>query len=213
MLDRIGTNAKIEDLFEEVNHLVESATGIPMTYKIVVNSDELLGIMDELRDAIPREVRSASQVLEEQQNIVNDARAKAEEILAKANEEATHIVEAAKAEAERLTRQEEVVAHAEVLAKDIKETAIREQMEIRQSADEYARAHKEDLLAWEESMLSYLDERLLSALNAVHESRDLVNGEREQMEREYEATASAGDREMEMMDMEEAFPEERREED
>ena len=77
-------------------------------------------ILDDLKEAIPREVKKVPpSCWKEQKAIINKAHEDADNIVVQAKTEAERIVEIAKAEAERLVRQEEVVQQAQSFAEDI----------------------------------------------------------------------------------------------
>ena len=67
-----------------------------------MEESDLAEILDDLKEAIPREVKSAAKLLEEQKAIINKAHEDADNIVVQAKTEAERIVEIAKAEAERL---------------------------------------------------------------------------------------------------------------
>ena len=93
MIERNNTSVTLDRIFEDIYNLVTEANRIPLTDKVIIEANDLADALDELKAAIPKEVRNASQVLEEQKSIVN-----------KAYEDADRIVEQAKAEAERIVR-------------------------------------------------------------------------------------------------------------
>ena len=178
MLERLSTNVTLDQIFDDLYNLISEANRIPLTDKIIVEESDLSAILDDLKEAIPKEVKNAGKVLEDSKNILNSAREEAAATVEKANSEAEHIITAAKEEAERLVRQEEIVRQAEMLAKDIKASAQRYEDEVKQSADEYADQVKTDSLQYADDMLGYLGNSLQSALRAIEDNRNSVNDER-----------------------------------
>ena len=178
MLERLSTNVTLDQIFDDLYNLISEANRIPLTDKIIVEESDLSAILDDLKEAIPKEVKNAGKVLEESKNILSSAREEAAATVEKANSEAEHIITAAKEEAERLVRQEEIVRQAEMLAKDIKISAQRYEDEVKQGADEYADQVKTDSLQYADDMLGYLGNSLQSALRAIDDNRNSVNDER-----------------------------------
>jgi cell division septum initiation protein DivIVA len=178
MLERLSTNVTLDQIFDDLYNLISEANRIPLTDKIIVEESDLSAILDDLKEAIPKEVKNAGKVLEDSKNILNSAREEAAATVEKANSEAEHIITAAKEEAERLVRQEEIVRQAEMLAKDIKVSAQRYEDEVKQGADEYADQVKTDSLQYADDMLGYLGNSLQSALRAIEDNRNSVNDER-----------------------------------
>jgi cell division septum initiation protein DivIVA len=181
MLERLSTNVTLDQIFDDLYNLISEANRIPLTDKIIVEESDLSAILDDLKEAIPKEVKNAGKVLEDSKNILNSAREEAAATVEKANAESEHIITAAKEEAERLVRQEEIVRQAEMLAKDIKASAQRYEDEVKQGADQYADQVKSDSLVYAEDMLSYLSNSLQSALRAIDDNRSSVGEERKSL--------------------------------
>lgn len=182
MLERLGTNVTLDQIFEDLYNLISEANRIPLTDKIIVEESDLSTILEDLKEAIPKEVKNAGKVLDDSKNIMNSAREEAAAIVEKANTEAEHIVTAAKEEAERRLRQEEIVRQAEMLSKDIKTSAQRYEDEVKQEADQYADRIRTDSLQYADDMLGYLSNNLQSALEAITSNRKNINDERTNLE-------------------------------
>lgn len=178
MLERLSTNVTLDQIFDDLYNLISEANRIPLTDKIIVEESDLSAILDDLKEAIPKEVKRASEVLTESQKIMSSAKEEAAATVEKANLEAEHIITAAKEEADRLVRQEEIVRQAEMLSKDIKTSAQRYEDEVKQGADQYADQVKTDSLQYADDMLGYLGNSLQSALRAIEDNRNSVNEER-----------------------------------
>ena len=162
-------------------NLISAASRIPLTDKIIVEESDLAEILDDLKEAIPREVKSAAKLLEEQKAIVNKAHEDADNIVLQAKTEADRILEIAKSEAERLVRQEEVVQQAQAFADDVKSVAERNAQEVKEEADAYAERVKMDVLQYADDMLAYLSGNLQSALQGLNDNRGSVNEERRKL--------------------------------
>ena len=167
-------NVALEKLFEEFYNMIAGARNVPFTEKIMLDEDDLVNLIEDLKNAIPREIKSATQVLEEQKNIVNKAYADADRIVQQAKNEAERIIGVAQAEADAKIRQEEVVKQASAVAEEIKANALRYQEETKAAADEYALRVKQDSLQYADDMLGYLGENLQSALQGLQDNRQNI---------------------------------------
>lgn len=116
-----------------------------MTTTLLVDEDQVFSIIDQLRVAIPEEVKRANRV-----------EAERERILAQAHEEAERIRQLAKQEAEELVRRDRVAASAEQRAENILERARHEAEALRHDADVYV-----------VDVLAKLEEDLLRSLSVV----------------------------------------------
>lgn len=177
MIERNKTNVALDGLFDEFLDLVSNARRVPLMDKIMLDENDLLNIIDDLKEAIPREIKSANQVLEEQKNIVDKAYADADHIVQQAKEEAERIVSVAQAEADAKVQQEEIVKQANAVAEDIKANALRYQEETKLAADEYALQVKQSSLKYADDMLEFLSGNLTSALGGLKENIQSVKEE------------------------------------
>ena len=177
MIERNKTNVALDGLFDEFLDLVSNARRVPLMDKIMLDENDLLNIIDDLKEAIPREIKSANQVLEEQKNIVDKAYADADRIVQQAKEEAERIVSVAQAEADAKVQQEEIVKQANAVAEDVKANALRYQEETKLAADENALQVKQSSLKYADDMLEFLSGNLTSALGGLKENIQSVKEE------------------------------------
>lgn len=177
MIERNNTSATLDRIFEEVYNIITEANRIPLTEKIIIEESDLAGALDELKAAIPKEVRNASQVLEEQKSIVNKAYEEADRIVQQAKAEAERIVGVANAEADRIVQEEEIVKQANAVAEEIRSNALRYQEEVKAEADDYAMRVKQDSLQYADDMLAYLGNNLQSALQGLSDNRSSILAE------------------------------------
>ena len=59
MIDR-STSATLDRIFDEMYNLISEANRIPLTDKIIIEESDLAGILDDLKEAIPKEVKKQS---------------------------------------------------------------------------------------------------------------------------------------------------------
>ena len=100
---------------------------MPLTTNVVVDQNAALGLIDELRVAVPEEVRAAKRINAEGERIIEKAQDEAERIVAKAQEQAAFLI------GERGLTQA-----AESQSRDIIAEARRDGDDIRRGADDYA---------------------------------------------------------------------------
>ena len=177
MIEHENENVNLDRIFEEMYELINEARRLPLTDKILIEESDLSGLMDDLKEAIPKEVKSATQVLEAQKLILNKARADADRIVENARVEAEGIVERAQVKAKQLVQQEEVVHQANVAADEIRKESLQYQMEVRREADDYALRVKHEALQYADDMLDYIGKGLRSALQGIEENQGNVAAE------------------------------------
>lgn len=188
MIERSNTNVALEKLFEEVYKMMAEAKRVPFTERIMLDESDLANALDDLKDAIPREIKSANQVLEEQKNIVNKAYADADRIVQEAKAEAERLLNVAQAEADAKVQQEEIVKQANAEAEEVKASTEQYESEtkaaadayaeqVRREADEYSLMVKQDALQYADEMLVFIDQTLQSAVRSLAENRENIGEE------------------------------------
>jgi vacuolar-type H+-ATPase subunit H len=103
---------KVLDLLEEIEEICDTASGVPLTNKIMVDKAELIEIVGDIRKALPDEIQQAQFIKDERERILGDAK-----------EEYETIIKDAELRAEMLVDQNEITARAKQRAKDISESA------------------------------------------------------------------------------------------
>lgn len=182
MIERSNTNVALDRIFDEVYDMMNEAKRIPFSDKIMLDETDLVNVLDDLKEAIPREIKSATQVLEEQKTIVNNAYADAERIVQQAKDEAERIIAAANAEAEAKLQQEEIVQQANAFAAEVKSNALRYQQETESAADEYSLNNKRMSLQYADDMMAYLCQEMQKSLDILHENRECISAEMQNVE-------------------------------
>ena len=100
-----------------------------MTNNVVIDKDAAFDLIDELRAAIPEEIRAAKRINSEGERILEKAQEEAERVLGKAQEQAAFLIE-----------ERGLTAAAEDASARIIGEAQDEAAEVRRGADEYAAA-------------------------------------------------------------------------
>lgn len=124
--DEAQTEAGLHVILDDLAHLVETARAMPMSSSVLVHKADALGLIDEMRRALPEQLAHADEVL-----------AEANAVLAEANQQAEDILNTARARAIELVQKEQVVVQAESQARSIVEEAERTAAELRVDADDY----------------------------------------------------------------------------
>jgi len=96
---------------EQLDELVQQAKSMPLSSSVLVNRDELLDIIKEMRESLPEEVKQARWVVKDREDLLAKAREKSDALLDKAREEQLRmatkeaVVQRAYEEAERIAAQ------------------------------------------------------------------------------------------------------------
>jgi cell division septum initiation protein DivIVA len=114
-------------LVERLDSLIANGTKLPFSNNVVVDQLQAQELLDQLRAAVPEEVRQAKRINQESERILERAQEEAEHIKARAQEQAAFLI------GERGLTQE-----AERRSTELTQAAELQAEEIRRGADEYA---------------------------------------------------------------------------
>ncbi|HXF85315.1 MAG TPA: hypothetical protein VNK49_08000 [Anaerolineales bacterium] len=116
----------ILQLIDRLEELFNESKSIPLTRNVMVDEDRMLDIIDQMRIAIPEEVKKAQQLLGQR-----------DRILAQAQEEANRTLEIARQKADQLVMKDMIVQEAQRRAEQILAQARADAETIRAEADDY----------------------------------------------------------------------------
>lgn len=113
-------------LVDRLEELFNQSRPIWFTHNVVVDEDKILDLIDQMRVAIPEEVKKAQQVL-----------AQRDRVLAQAQEEANRTLAIAREKSDQLVERDAIVQAAQARAEQIVLQARGDIVSTRQEADEY----------------------------------------------------------------------------
>ena len=142
----------IHEAIDRLEYLIAHSRQIPLTRTVVVDQEEALACIDDLRLSLPDEVKQARWTLQEQQRLLSEAQAEAARIVNKASERAQTMIGGHEL-AKRAEKQ------AEVLLKE----AMAKADETRRAADRYA---------WE--VMQSLEAQLLRTVSTVKKGAEAL---------------------------------------
>lgn len=116
----------IMHLVDRLEELLNQSRPFPFTHNVLVDEDRMLDIIDQMRVAIPDEVKKAQQLVNQR-----------DRILAQAQEEANRLVAIAREKSEQLLERDAIVQAAQARAEQLDAQAREEAERIRQEADAY----------------------------------------------------------------------------
>jgi len=144
----------IQHLVDRLEQTLNDSPRLPLSAYLLVSEDRIFNIIDQMRVAVPEEIKRANRIESEK-----------DRILAQAKEEAERIRGLAKQEAEELISRDAVIQAAQQRAENILERARRDASALRDDADAYV---AEVLMKLEEDLLRSLSV-VRNGLNKVHQ--------------------------------------------
>ena len=116
----------ILQLIDRLEELFNDAKAVPFTHNVIVDEDKMLELIDQMRIAIPEEVKKAQQVV-----------AQRDRVMAQAQEEANRTLQIARDKADQLVQKDMIVQEAQRRADQIVNQARGEAEATRVDADNY----------------------------------------------------------------------------
>jgi len=114
--------ADILYLVDRLEELVGVGKRVPFSTRIMVEEEEFLALVDQLREAVPNEIKQAQRVIKERERIIGEAQ-----------DEAGRIIKSAQSQSERLISQNGILLEARQRSEDL----------LRQAEEEHQRARSE----------------------------------------------------------------------
>lgn len=116
----------ILQLIDRLEELFNESWTFPFTHSVVVDEDRMLELIDQMRIAIPDEVKKAQQLI-----------AQRDRVMAQAQEEANRTLALAREKADQMTQKDNIVAEAQRRAEQVLAQARAEAENTRADADNY----------------------------------------------------------------------------
>ena len=84
---------KVIELLQEIEDILDTSGGFPLTGKVMVDPDEIRNLLKEIRDELPEEIQQAQWIKNERQRILDDAKKEYDSLIKVANEKADQLVD------------------------------------------------------------------------------------------------------------------------
>jgi hypothetical protein len=112
--------ADILYLLDRLEELVGIGKRVPFSGRVMVEEEEFLALVDQLRVAVPNEIRQAQRVIRERERIVGEAQ-----------DEGARIIQIAQDRAEAMVSQHNIVGEARIRSEEILRATEEEQQRAR----------------------------------------------------------------------------------
>ena len=108
----MSNGVTVLDLLDEMEEIIETASTVPLTAKVVVEAEEMQDLIKKTRESLPDDVQQARWIRNEKERILSEAK-----------QEYTRIIMEAKKEADRLVEDSIILRRARSMATGIYEAA------------------------------------------------------------------------------------------
>ena len=177
--------SRIEQLINEIEEYIDSCKYQPLSNtKIVVNKEEMEELIVELRLRVPDEIKKYQKIISQQDAILSDARAQAENMIADATAQTNELVSDHEVMQRAYAKANEVIEEANKQAQAIVDSAVNDANSIRQGAVQYTDSMLANVQGIMESAMQESRQRFDSLFNAlngtcevcIQNRQELMNG-------------------------------------
>ena len=120
-------NIELDSILLDMEDMVNNASRIPLSGKVLVDGDSLLECIDKIHALLPEEIKQAKQVL-----------AQSDKLLESIESQGKKILEDARAQASRLVMEDTIVQQAQAYAAEIEKIAKQQAMDLRNEVTNYS---------------------------------------------------------------------------
>lgn len=113
----------IMHLVDRLEDLINQGRPFPFTHNVIIDEDRILDLIDQMRVAIPEEVKKSQQLLAQRDRILAQAQEEANRTIAIAREKSDQLVARDAIAQASHTRADQIIADARVEAENIRRDA------------------------------------------------------------------------------------------
>lgn len=155
--------ADILYLVDRLEELVGEGKRVPFSTRIMVEEEEFLALVDQLREAVPNEIKQAQRVIKERERIIGEAQA-----------EAARIVDVAQGQAERLVSQSAIVQESRQRSEEMLRLAEEERQRARGEIDVFIMEQIELVEAAVRRGMAVMEDAVEQTLETMEQARAAV---------------------------------------
>ena len=150
----------VRDTLDQIETLVADASHLPLTEKIVINEQDLVHLVEELRQELPLELERADQIMHDKDSIIRTAQ-----------EEAAAIIKQAKQFAEKLLDENDIVVKARERSQTVLNQAKQQEQEIVERTRANARQLQDDADRYANQVFDQLIAHVTNTFQGVQQAQ------------------------------------------
>jgi vacuolar-type H+-ATPase subunit H len=155
--------ADIIYLVDRLEELVSLGKRVPLSGRVMVDDVEFLALVDQLRVAVPNEIKQAQRVIRERERIIGEAQ-----------DEAVRIVQVARDRADALVSQHSIVQEARIQSEEILRAADEERQRARGEVDVFLDEQFQRVEAAIRRGMAVMEDAVEETLETVGEARAAI---------------------------------------
>jgi cell division septum initiation protein DivIVA len=148
---------KVEDLLDDLNEALMKAWNLPLSGgKVLIDAKQVAKSLNEIREALPSEIRQAKAIVADRSDIMAEARKEAQMIVHNSEEKAKSIVEEDELVKQAKNRATEIVSQAELKVKELRHATSECLEDCMKKADDFLTSNLSDFRKFRKALRSSL---------------------------------------------------------
>ena len=116
--------AALEELINNIQEMVQEAWTLPLASdKCVIERERMLDLIDELRSTLPADIKMAAEIVQQRNQMMADGRRELDTMKKRLEEEARKMLSKTEIMQQARARAKEIVGNAEIRAKELRRAA------------------------------------------------------------------------------------------
>ena len=166
--------ADVYTVLDDLSDIVEAARAMPMSDKCVINRNEVLDLLDAMRQMLPTSVQEAEELLADRVAVVEEGYREAERMVAEANREVERLLAQGTHEAQAMIDQASQQQVQMVSTHEVTRAALAEADSIRAQTIAETDAMRQEIDQYVEDKFAAFEASLTKTLSAVQKGRDRI---------------------------------------
>jgi cell division septum initiation protein DivIVA len=166
--------ADVYTVLDDLSDIVEAARAMPMSDRCVVNRNEVLDLLDAIRQMLPTSVQEAEELLADRVGVVEEGFREAERMVTEANREVERMLAEGTREAQAIIDQAAAQQAHMVSTHEVTQVALAEAEAIRAQGLAETEAMRQEIDQYVEDKFAAFEASLTKTLAAVQKGRDRI---------------------------------------
>lgn len=116
--------AALEELINNIQEMVQEAWTLPLASdKCVIERERMLDLIDELRSTLPADIKMAAEIVQQRNQMMADGRRELDTMKKRLEEEARKMLSKTEIMQQARARAKEIVGNAEIQARELRRAA------------------------------------------------------------------------------------------
>ena len=116
--------AALEELINNIQEMVQEAWTLPLSSgKFVIERERMLDLIDELRSTLPADIKMAAEIVQQRNQMMADGRRELDTMKKRLEEEARRMLSKTEIMQQARARAKEIVGNAEIQARELRRAA------------------------------------------------------------------------------------------